>query len=658
MPEALVSHGFLVVAIGMSHDPHAIFDMTRSGLNRIQQGLSIYDADLKLAVSNRRFQEMFGLPDELTQLGADFAQTIRFLVEAGEYGEVDDIDQFVQERVNQALTFEPHYVERTRASGMVISIEGSPVRQGGWVTVYTDITPIKRQEDLLRGHSAQLSDQLLTRSEELAGINRKLAATNSALESTKRDLTESEARTRVTAEMTPAHIARVGKDRRYTYSNRKLPSILPDAQADIVGLSVETALGAEAFAHVSPHLDAAYEGVASVFEFEVQGGSKRIRSAFTPDVDEDGSVTGVYLLSTDVTEEAQARVALVQARKRELAAQLANGLAHDFSNLLTIIVGLQSQIERREDVPDAVKSLVSTTKGAALRGGDLLDRLADISGARGVSPSPVRIDALFANLGNLAPAAVPETVDLTLDNQCGDISVLLDLGYTQDALLNLILNASDAMDGAGQIAITARTKGDAWLEFDVSDGGPGFTQTALERGIDPFFTTKGYGKGSGLGLTMVYDFAKLSGGRVQLSNLETSGAQVMISIPLEVADMATEPGLILLVEDREDLRLSIREILRDQGHAVLEADTAEEALQLAAVPHISCVLSDIMLGGEMTGFDLARALEAKKSGIPIRMITGLASSDPLRQEVARHYPVLRKPFSPEELEVFLKAGND
>jgi len=215
--ETLVSDGFLVLAIGMSLDPHAIFDMTRSGLNRIQQALSIYDADLKLAVSNRRFQEMFGLPDELIQPGSDFSATIRYLAEAGDYGEIDDVAQFVQERVDQALTFEPHYIERTRAGGMVISIEGSPVRQGGWVTVYTDITPIKRQEALLRGHSAQLSDQLLNRSEELAGINRKLAATNSALENAQRELTESEARTRVTAEMTPAHIARVGQDRRYSY---------------------------------------------------------------------------------------------------------------------------------------------------------------------------------------------------------------------------------------------------------------------------------------------------------------------------------------------------------------------------------------------------------------------------------------------------------
>lgn len=640
----------------MQLDPNTIFDMTRSGLNRIQQGLSIYDADLRLTISNRRFQEMFSLPDHLIQPGAPFAETIRHLAEAGDYGPIDDMDSFVQERVDQALAFEPHYVERTRAGGMVISVEGSPVRQGGWVTVYTDITPIKKQEALLRSHSAQLSDQLLDRSEELARINRALAAANSALESTKRDLTESEAHARVTAEMTPAHIARIGPDRRYTYSNRKLPSLIPGARTDIVGKSIEEALGAEAFAQVHPHIEEAYGGTANVFEFDVDGGARRVRSAFTPDIDERGAVSGVYLLSTDVTEEVQARVALAQARKRELAAQLANGLAHDFSNLLTIIVGLQSRIERHDELPEAVRSLVATTKEAALRGGDLLDRLADISGSRDISPGPVVMDHLFSDLRNLARAAVPDGVSLSFHNQGVDQTVLLDRGYTQDALLNLILNASDAMDGSGQITITARSVSGAALEFVVIDEGPGFTQTALERGIDPFFTTKKRGEGSGLGLTTVYDFAKLCGGRVKLDNPKFGGARVVVSIPFALAGTQVEPGLVLLVEDTEEIRLSIREMLRQQGHTVLEADTGEEALGLVTLPNVTHVLSDIMLAGDMTGYDLACAIDAKGLGIPIHMITGLPSSDPIRKQVGARYPILRKPFSPEELAAFLNRS--
>ncbi len=636
---------------GMALNPTELFDMTRSGLNRIQQAISIYDDQLRLAISNRRFQEMFGLPDHLVAPGAAFADTIRFLADAGDYGQIDDVETFIKERVDQALTFEPHYIERTRASGMVVSIEGGPVRQGGWVTVYTDITTIKEQESLLRSRSAELSGQLLDRSEELSRSNRELAAANSALEDAKRDLTESEARARMTAEMTPAHIARVDLDGRYTYSNRKLPEILPDAPMVVIGMEIAEALGPEAYSHVQPYLNAAHGGRASVFEFDVESRTRRLRCAFTPDAT-DGVVSGVYILSTDVTEEARARAALTQSRKRELAAQLASGLAHDFSNLLTIIVGLQGQIERQENIPDEVRDLVATTKDAALRGGDLLDRLADISGAREIQPKPVRIDDLFENLLSLAKAAVPNGITLEFGNAGPKFPVLLDPGFTQDALLNLILNASDAMDGRGKITISARQNG-RQIEFEVSDEGPGFTAVALDRAIDPFFTTKARGKGSGLGLTMVYDFAKMCGGRVWFGNAKAGGAYVVISVRLAQTPARRAPGLVLLVEDNEEIRLSIRTMLREDGHKVLEANTAEEALDLADLPDISIVLTDIMLGGRLTGFDLATRLSENKKDVAIGVITGLPRSDPLRQSVEARFPVLRKPFGADALRTFL-----
>ncbi|MGB8624489.1 MAG: PAS-domain containing protein, partial [Paracoccaceae bacterium] len=171
--------------------------MTEAGLNLIQQALSIYDGDLRLAVCNRMFREMFDLPEALVTPGARFEDTIQFLVERGEYGPVDDAEAAVRERVEQARAFEPHYMERTRSNGRTISVEGSPLPQGGWVTVYTDITGIKRQEELLRTRSEVLSDQLLAHAEQLAQTNRELAATNAALEEAKRQLTEMEARTRM-----------------------------------------------------------------------------------------------------------------------------------------------------------------------------------------------------------------------------------------------------------------------------------------------------------------------------------------------------------------------------------------------------------------------------------------------------------------------------
>src|SRR6056300_52701 len=326
--------------------------MTNAGLNLIQQALTLYDQDLRLVVCNRRFQEMFDLPDEFSTKGASFAETIRHLANRGEYGDLIDVDDFVRERVQVAKDFEPHYMERTRANGQVISVEGAPLPQGGWVTVYTDITQVKRQEGMLRARSEELSGQLSAYSAELGETNRKLGSTIAALEQAKRELTEIEARTRLTTEMMPAHIAHVGLDRRYTYSNRRLSAVMPERPSNILGRHISEALGAQAYAQIENNLTLALEGTESVFEFNDALSSRRIRVAFTPDRSgPDDAINGVYILSMDVTQETQARAVLQQQSKREMAAQLTSGLAHDFSNLLTIISGAQSRLMKL-DLPE------------------------------------------------------------------------------------------------------------------------------------------------------------------------------------------------------------------------------------------------------------------------------------------------------------------
>lgn len=626
--------------------------MMRSGLNLIGQALTIYDADLKLAVSNRRFQEMFDLPDHLVETGARFRETIGYLASRGEYGHVDDLESFVQLRVDQARDFEPHYMERQRANGDWISVEGSPLRTGGWVTVYTDITQIKRQEAMLRSEGEKLSADLITRSEELTETIRRLAATNSALEEAKRDLIDAEARARVTAEMTPAHIAHVDRNKVYTYSNRKLFEVIGASPRDIIGLSTKEALGPDAHRQIGPMFDKALAGDANVSEFDLHEGTRRVRAAFTPDINPDGDIVGAYVLSMDITAEAQARAALQQTRKRELAAQLTSGLAHDFANLLTVILGLQGQLERMDNMPGEAAEAIATTKAAALRGGVLLDKLSDVSGRRDLSVSAVRIDALFEDLSALAKAALPDTITLEIENEGIERPVMLDRGFMQDGLLNLVLNARDAILGHGQdvgtISVTARLRGTTWVEFLVCDTGPGFSDQGLSNALDPFFTSKA-SEGSGLGLTMVYDFAQLSGGRVRINNRSEGGAKVTVQLPLRYGSLTSGLGMVLLVEDKDDLRENTREMLRAMGHVVLETDTAEEALVLSQVPGISHVLSDIMLGEGMTGLDMARALLDTGINVPVIMMTGLPADDPVRQQAEAQFPLVNKPFAEAQL---------
>ncbi|UWR22169.1 PAS-domain containing protein [Sulfitobacter sp. S190] len=614
--------------------------MTIAGLNLIAQALSIYNNDLRLVISNAPFQTMFDLPDALVTPGATFEDTIRHLATRGEYGDVADIESFVAERTAQARAFEPHYMERTRANGRTISVEGSPLPGGGWVTVYTDISATKRQETLLRARSDALSDQVLAHTEELSKTNRELAAMITTLEATKRQLTASEARTRLTTEMMPAHIAHIDGNGIYTYSNRQLSAVLPDRPSDIIGLHIADVLGEQVHSRLAAGLSAAIDGAGSVQELTDERTARRIRVALTPDMQ-----GGTYILSMDVTEETQTRAALQQTRRRALAAQMISGLAHDFSNLLTIILGLQSRLGRLPDTPAAATPLIEGTLAAARRGGALLDSIAQVTDPRTLRPVASDVRAVMRDLATLAQPTLPQAVTLDIDVDAGMGSVLLDHGMLHDSLLNLILNARDACGTAGRIGITVRRVHDTWMEWRVTDTGPGFSATALEHGLDPFFTTKG-AEGTGLGLPMVYDSTKLAGGSLRLSNTDT-GACVTLRLPYRAAVPATT-GLALLVEDDDNLRAVVRDMLMGLGHSVIEAASADEATALLAdLPDIAFILSDIQLKGEATGIDLIGRLGT--DGPPLVLMTSLPGDAALFLEAQKHAPVLQKPFDPDAL---------
>ncbi len=563
---------------------------------------------------------------------------MHFLAARGEYGPLDDVDAAVAQRVDQARTFQPHYMERQRPDGRTISVEGAPLSQGGWIAVYTDITHIKRQEALLRARSEELSEQVLAHAERLAAANRALAATNAALEEAKGILTRTEARTRQVTEMVPAHIAHMDGQYRYTFSNNQLGKVFPGTTPRVVGLHGRDVLGADTFARIRPHLDAAMAGQAQVFEITHPPSGRRIRIALTPD--QGGK--GAYVLSTDVTAEVEAREALTHSARRALAAQMTSGLAHDFGNLLTIILGLQGRLAKSALPADAAAD-VQGTLAAAQRGAALLDRIGTITGPRALFPQPVDLPAQLDELAAMARPSLGPGVTLTVESHLPPGALLLDPGHLQDSLLNLLLNARDAMGGAGTIRIVARRVSD-WIDLTVTDSGPGFSPDALARATQPFFTTKA-GQGSGLGLSMVYDQTKLSGGTLRLENAAEGGARVRIRLPWRRA----VPRLTLLVEDDAAIRASVRQMLTGLGHAVIEADLLAEARALCDLPGLSLVLSDLQLG-DGRGSDLAA------TGLPMLLMTALPADHPER--TGQPCPVLTKPFAAADLAALLSRLPD
>ncbi|AXC48955.1 response regulator [Paracoccus suum] len=604
--------------------------LTQSGLNLIPQAISIFDANLRLAACNRSYRVMFTLPEELTVPGASFEDTIQFLVERGEYGAVPDIEDAVRQRVDQARTFQPHYMERTRANGRTISVEGAPLSEGGWIAVYTDITDIRRHEAMLRARSDELSGQVLDHTERLSAANRALAATNAALEEAKRVLTEAEARTRHVTAMVPAHIAHMDAAHRYTFSNNQLSEVFPGAAHQVIGLTAAEALGEATWARIAPQMERALAGDPQVFEITHEPSLRRVRVALTPDP----GGPGVYILSTDVTAEVQAREALTHAARRALGAQLTSGLAHDFGNLLTIILALQDRLARAT-LPQTAADDVAATIAAARRGTALLSGLAAITAPRQIVTRPTDLTALLSDLAAMARPSLGAGTTLELALELPGGPAMIDPGPLQDSLLNLIFNARDAMQaqGGGQVTLAARLAG-PWLELSVTDTGPGFAPGTIEQATQPFFTTK-TGQGSGLGLSMVYDQTKLAGGTLRLRNTGT-GARVTIRLPWR----PVMPRMVLLVDDEAAIRAQVRDWLTAMGHAVIEAASLSEARDLADLPGLSLVLSDLQLGDGL-------GLELAGGPLPALLMTSLPPEHPLR--AGARVPVLQKPLDPATL---------
>lgn len=612
--------------------------MVRSGLNLISQAISIHDRELRLVHANKTFQDMFSLPDTLIRPGADFEEILFYLAERGEYGPLDDVAGFVGEKVALARLFKPHYFERTRANGTAISVDGNPLEEGGWISVYTDISQIKEQEKLIRSRAQSLSDELLKRSEDLARTNRQLSATVRALEAAKLELTESRARLDLINRMTPAHIAHVDATGRYTHTNGQLSKITGQPQKEIMGRPMSDVLGDHIWQQIAPHFDQVVAGQAVVLEIQNAARTRYIRLAMSPDIDEAGCTQGAFILSTDVTEEALARAGLAHVRRRELASQLTSAMAHDFSNLMTIIIGQQALLERDAGLSDSQREISDTIKSAARRGTELIESLNRLSPQRQVDPGNVRLSAFRTQLMTLAQATLPEGFTLSIEISTAHPTLVFDAGFAQDALLNLVLNAVEACGSGGHIDLQIGQSADGYLAFLASDNGPGFSDDALRNAVTPFFSTKTGKVGRGLGLTSAYDFAKTCGGHLALSNRPGGGAAVSLKIPY-LAATPVGNGMILLVDDDDALRQTLASQLRGAGHSLIEAASVEEAGKLVDLDGLSLIISDLAIGPNGTGLDVARLAPAQ---VPVLVITGLPASDPLHQEAAAAHRVLGK----------------
>jgi PAS domain S-box-containing protein len=394
--------------------------------------------------------------------------------------------------------------------------------------------------------------------------------------------------------------------------------------------------------------------------------------------DETGTIIGFAKVTRDITERKdtqkaleQAREALAHAQKMDAIGQLTGGIAHDFNNLLTVILGSLELASKRLPEDARIVPLIANATQAAQRGAALTQRMLAFARRQDLDLRPVDLPDLVRGMTDLLQSSLGPSMPIETRFPLKLNLVHADANQLEMALLNLAVNARDAMPGGGSIVIAAReetvTAGSAgklkagrYVCLSMQDTGEGMDKATLARAMEPFFTTKGVGRGTGLGLSMIHGMTEQSGGRFVLKSRKGAGTTAEIWLPAakpaKAADDAersakdnaprTRPLVVLAVDDDGLVLMNTTVMLQDMGHTVFEATSGNQALDiLRRERSVDLVITDHAMP-KMTGVQLASAIKAERPGIPIILATGYAELPP---GVDTELPKLGKPFRQQEL---------
>lgn len=469
---------------------------------------------------------------------------------------------------------------------------------------------------------------------------------------------------RVITDALPVGIAYVDQDKIYRFANQRFAAAYGVSPAEILGKHADDFIWRDAMVLGDPFFEAAYHGQAVDFTHPARHADGRlltVRTFLRPDFTADGAVLGFYVCSINMTSQKAAEAALLQAQKMDAVGQLASGIAHDFNNLLAIILG--NLVPLREGVadPDLLEEYIEPAIRAAEQGARVTAQLLAIARRQPLRPERVDVEACLGDFLRLMRRTLPANVGLSLDCRGAPLPLSIDRTQFETALLNLCLNARDAMADGGDIRIEVDyppvTAAGRFVRIAVSDTGSGMDAATAAQVFEPFFTTKGVGKGTGLGLSMVWGFVKQSRGTISVDSRSGEGTRFVILLPAGADGVeAQQPappaaptrGLVLLVDDNHELRQTVRRQLSRLGYAVIEADSGEEALELVrSVPDLRALVSDVVMPG-MSGFRLAREAERLRPELRIVLMTGFDGADQADRE-GLSAPVFTKPFEPKEL---------
>jgi PAS domain S-box-containing protein len=382
---------------------------------------------------------------------------------------------------------------------------------------------------------------------------------------------------------------------------------------------------------------------------------------------EDGKLIGFAKITRDITERRDAQLKLEQmqrqlaeSQKLDALGQLTGGVAHDFNNLLMVISG--SIYALKKCTGEDAKRAVAAIEAAVKRGATLTSQLLTFARRQSLNPQPVDLAVRIEAVRDVLNAGVGSSVVLAFDIDHDVWPVRVDVAEFETALVNLVINARDAMPSGGTVTVTAHNRsgteelpGPDHVVIAVEDAGVGIAPDVLNKVFDPFFTTKPIGKGTGLGLSQVHGFAHQAGGTVKIESELGKGTRVTILLPREqlrpqAADGETVSirgsGTVLLVEDNPDVALVSARLLEQLGYTVRRASDADRALLEIELEGIDLVFSDIVMPGKMDGVGLAHRIREIRPNLPVLLATGYSEA---AVNVRGDFAILRKPYEIHQL---------
>ena len=499
---------------------------------------------------------------------------------------------------------------------------------------------------------------------------------------------ENERRLSTLVQSAPICIHEIDLDGQIISMNRSgLNLMTKQSEGEVCGIYYLDIVSKRQRNEISQLLDQAFQGEHNAFEFSPENSESIFSSCFAPVFDEMGRVERIMGITEDITERKQLEKQLSHSQKMDAVGQLTGGIAHDFNNILSIIQGnadlLESQMTNDASCLDRVKSIQKTVKRAA----DLTQQLLAFSRKKPSYPEIVNANQLIEALEDLICRSITPQVEIQ-QHLADDLwFTKVDPGDFQDALINLIVNARDAMAGKGKLSICTRNvaldksfcennivslPGD-YVEISVRDNGNGISTEIIEKIFEPFFTTKEVGKGTGLGLAMVFGFVTRSKGSITAHSEEGVGTTFVMYLPRSSshanrvinpieADYQLPRGneTVLIVDDEQDLLGIAKNVLESLGYTTIVASSADEAQEILKINDaIDVVFSDVVMPGSMNGFDLADAITTTKPDIKILLTSGYTGDIKQSPSVEKWSKnLLNKPYRNQQLAESLRQALD